>query len=760
MRKLALFLAVIFMLPCLVSCKKNRKSSSAKTISEESSWWNDTVTEIPWEDINSSQNNHLSNPIVHYACPDEDSVVVMYSAYSNSRGYVNILRHYSYDGTLLGEVVLNDYFGEKDFNFDHLVFTRGGKYYAQVSFYDEANDTYTDQGYEIDFENGTLKDPIPLKLPESESEFGSGILRVIGSGDDLVYLCNMVDDGEVSYRIFAVNGSDCRTFTPDFGRNNKINIIDNFTNCEKGVSFMAEVLEAGSVKNYFCTLDTSSFEMKKTEISNMSRFTQFYTNPNSEAFACGEHEITRIDLATGTESEFLKFFDTYWAGEYRNANVLRVTDNEVILLSEEQNYLGTDPTVRLMKFQKADKNPNAGRKALSLAFFSLLDDAEYSAINDFNKTSKEYFVEATDKYYLIAEQSFDESTGESFLAQQLSGKADAMDLLISDIKSGTGPDLVLFDSEFEKLNNPDYLLDLSSRIEKEASLNSGDYLDFVLTPNGRDGKHYRLNYKYNFEGINVKTDFLSAGSKGMTFSEYDQIISEKNLGKSVLYSDDLILLSEMVKTADCFSYDDSGKFTIDTKDFRSIAGYIASIPDSLEYDDGLMNMNNIELLQVMNSYEFTTQHSDAFSSHSIVGLPSEEPKPEAIFAKGIGITSTTACEDGAWEFAMTLMSPEIQRTLTVNDPVLKSALKENLLGFIRLYNEREASMDYLPPIDEGMADWYISELSDAIVVPDINPTILSIMCEEMPAYFAGDKSLDEVISTIDNRVNLMLREQG
>ena len=34
------------------------------------------------------------------------------------------------------------------------------------------------------------------------------------------------------------------------------------------------------------------------------------------------------------------------------------------------------------------------------------------------------------------------------------------------------------------------------------------------------------------------------------------------------------------------------------------------------------------------------------------------------------------------------------------------------------------------------------------------------MNEEMPAYYNGQKSFDEVIKIIENRVNLMLSEQG
>ena len=109
---------------------------------------------------------------------------------------------------------------------------------------------------------------------------------------------------------------------------------------------------------------------------------------------------------------------------------------------------------------------------------------------------------------------------------------------------------------------------------------------------------------------------------------------------------------------------------------------------------------------------------------------------------------------------MTLLSSDIQHVQSSYDPVMKSAQKDLLLDYISIYNDAAKVSYDMEPIDEGMADRYIDQLSDAIIVPDVNPTVLTIICEEMPAYFAGDKTLDEVISTIENRVNLLLREQG
>ena len=56
--------------------------------------------------------------------------------------------------------------------------------------------------------------------------------------------------------------------------------------------------------------------------------------------------------------------------------------------------------------------------------------------------------------------------------------------------------------------------------------------------------------------------------------------------------------------------------------------------------------------------------------------------------------------------------------------------------------------------------FYIRQISDAVVVPDVDSSILVIMNEEMPAYYEGQKSFDEVCFIIGNMVNPMLSERG
>ena len=109
-----------------------------------------------------------------------------------------------------------------------------------------------------------------------------------------------------------------------------------------------------------------------------------------------------------------------------------------------------------------------------------------------------------------------------------------------------------------------------------------------------------------------------------------------------------------------------------------------------------------------------------------------------------------------------MLSPEIQNQLCLDytDPVSKSALHDTAVKFIEDYNSQPDPYGYsMGPVSNDIVDRYIDQISDAVLVPDLDSSILVIVNEEMPAYFQGDKSLDEVISILENRINLMLTER-
>jgi len=219
----------------------------------------------------------------------------------------------------------------------------------------------------------------------------------------------------------------------------------------------------------------------------------------------------------------------------------------------------------------------------------------------------------------------------------------------------------------------------------------------------------------------------------------------------------------LMENTDSLSYDTDGKIELENASFRATNEFIASIPDNMPNDDMYWTpKKKIQLVDGMNFSGFVYLYGDVYMNYSIIGLPSSDGHAEVIKGRGIGITTCCPLQDGAWEFAMMFMSPDFQNQVnTYYDPVLESAQKIAFEKYVDIKNSRRnpyVSSDI--PLQKDIVDYYIDQISDAVVVPDMDSGIIVIMNEEMPAYYCGQKSLDDVIEIVEKRVNLMFSEQG
>ena len=174
----------------------------------------------------------------------------------------------------------------------------------------------------------------------------------------------------------------------------------------------------------------------------------------------------------------------------------------MVLLTDEQDITGTLASPSIILLEKTETNPRDGKKTLTIAALDEMTPQEFFAINDYNRYSREFFIEVDNKYYQIPDK-------ENFDLNELAiSEVDSVTRLMSDIRAGLGPDLVIYDNNSAQLNDNDYLIDLAARIKAENSLNSNNYMSFVMLPNGRNGKHYRLAYAYSFSGLMIDNSFI------------------------------------------------------------------------------------------------------------------------------------------------------------------------------------------------------------------------------------------------------------
>ncbi len=145
----------------------------------------------------------------------------------------------------------------------------------------------------------------------------------------------------------------------------------------------------------------------------------------------------------------------------------------------------------------------------------------------------------------------------------------------------------------------------------------------------------------------------------------------------------------------------------------------------------------------------------------------------------IAISSGSAKKEGAWEFLCFLLGEEVQEDYSWAVPVKKSVftryadklleqiegdnlatpvLRDRATGewdIARIYEEKD--MDF---IKTEKIPYYEKLIEEARYLPLRSAPVLDIICEEAEDYFKGNKSAEEVIKVIENRVRLYVNERG
>lgn len=144
-------------------------------------------------------------------------------------------------------------------------------------------------------------------------------------------------------------------------------------------------------------------------------------------------------------------------------------------------------------------------------------------------------------------------------------------------------------------------------------------------------------------------------------------------------------------------------------------------------------------------------------------------------AMTLSINAKSAHKDGAWEFIRFLLSETVQKgPCGWNTPVLRTALDQNISKSLEplldspygsmwsdlIEGERVDTFVLFQPgeITGQMIQNYRDMAENARFLPARTSPLLKIICDEANYYFEGSKSIEEVRSIIENRVQLYINE--
>ena len=464
-----------------------------------------------------------------------------------------------------------------------------------------------------------------------------------------------------------------------------------------------------------------------------------------------------------------------------NNSELKYADEDRMIFGITSNSVGINlPDHALCTFTKSSAYPAAGKTILTVASTEDLDYSISEAMMIFNNKSDSSFLLFDSRYKANSEIDYSnvDSTDQAALSS-LNSYATVTDRLAMDLMAGEGPDILITNGANEQLSKADYFIDLSDFLANESGISEADYFMNAVNALKFDGALYQMPIGFYVDGIAGSGESFG-GKNGLTFDEYRAMVNTVCNGQDPLYDHQLSFSRTEVATK-LFAntsevYINDGKIDVNSESFKAILDYCKDLPAKgyyegkdldAEFEDLMTAMDNMKVQPavIYGFYEYET-FALMFPDAAICGYPSIDGRTASIGSDmTVSLSSHSENIDACKEFLKTLLSEDIQSTIGTNIPLNKKCARETALQEIESHNnyvEKNAGQKFAKTgefIDPSVADAYIDEISKATTSSFVYHNISLIIYEEIPAYFEGQKSFEDVARVINDRAQKVLDER-
>ena len=528
------------------------------------------------------------------------------------------------------------------------------------------------------------------------------------------------------------------------------------------------------------------------------------TVPGAEGvvYASTNTGITKIDVNKKTMQEV---FNDSWCSVSRSllgyCQLVECTEGSFVICGEKYfNNLNKEAKQEffVITLTRAASNPHAGKTILELyAPSGYIEECIADVISEYNEKSSTHFIELHDRYSNVDDGIDYSNINSDDDYQKASIKTNAVmsNELAMDILNGEGPDILLNCSSFGQLNNSNYLVDLNKYI---GELDPDKYFTTVVDSSEVDGKLFQLPICYSISGILTDAKYAGKSGVGFTTAEYEKFLKETLNGQDVINLGQAIYFTKLFSAmSDKFVV--NGKVDFTSPEFAELAEFVKNnVPENAKSWNDIYN-NDDEVVYAT-AVGVTTFKGDTYSKESVaayasfygvggyfvqmaqlngasalLGIPSTDgrgPMLEPAFS--VAVSAQSKNTDACGEFVKMLMSDEVQLAIAKNDEFVlnRKAFRDSSKDIIEYFNGEGGDPYLAYDMNTGepknnrlkFSDKNVDELEKIILsVSSMNSTdasINTILVEEMPAYFSGQKDLNSVITIAQDRAQKVLAERG
>ena len=523
------------------------------------------------------------------------------------------------------------------------------------------------------------------------------------------------------------------------------------------VNFISLNLETGETKikdeelkwlnkiQYFTRLST--FE-GKTYVKDAYgvKYINFAANELTEVLSFNDCSVNRMDL---TRSDLLYAKDDKFVfaritneGEQFNADFQKTKDIPEIIILE-----------------KSDKNPNAGKIIISAGTVGsfYLEYPICEAVRIFNETNKKYYVQLDNTHNILDYVYYGNASDDDEISGIFySGSSELSNQLATDMISGKGPDIVLYAGDYRQIQSEEYLVDLNKYVKGNNGINESEYFSNVIEAAKVDGKLFYMPMDFQVRGILTDRSNVRDGQTGFTFDEYVKFVDEVCNGGNPIAGSRLEVLTTLYSYAgdSCIN----GKtVNFDNESFRAVCDYVKNNI----YDKSFNLCKDADDAYYSSLCDLLDRNGYKAKDMTLLGYPSADGRGPLIqigISVGISASAPSATADGAWEFIKICLSDDIQNTIgdIVSNPMSIKACDSLSKNTIESFNKANPKTQ----IDDSIIESYKNVLLSGSIIDNTDPAVLVVIREEVPPYFVDQKSLDDILPIIKNRVTTILAERS
>ena len=579
--------------------------------------------------------------------------------------------------------------------------------------------------YDVNTETGEMSSGKPINIdPDNGTKLNPGTVGgfVFVAGKYYFYGYPQGNNTSGKPVIVVSDGSSCSQInTDEIEIINDIGVFDDKTIIVNGIS-------AQTTKAWLISTESNSIT---GTIDIPEQYLHFKQLMNGMGFISVENR--KLMCWSFSEKQEKKILDYNFTGisytDSRDSQLVSANENQVIVVNT------IDAVPHLHSLNKSSSNPHIGKRVIKCAYFQEVTSLAAKAVQRFNDSSNEYYAIIIDDYRFWNFVN-DDALSEDATREFNRARGEASTTLMADIVSGKGPDVLLDGSDYMEIQSPKYLVDLKGKID-ELKLNKDEYFLHVFEMAELEGKEYYLPLQFSLSGF-LLTEEKAENRKGVKITDYQSFVQTIYNGNDPLFSlaDRTTYFNYLLGNSFDLFIGENGKYDFDNSAFREIAQYVqANIPEKINIESG-----SVSPIANIYGYSFDKRNGTAVNGKVLIGIPSpDERGPYMRLVSCAAITGCSSCQDGAWELICTMLDEDVQ-TQDMYIPVCRTAFEKTDM-------DKSIEESYIRAID-SCSRYFINDY-----------TAINIINEEIQAYFYGQKSLDDVIAIINNRVSLLQDER-